>query len=97
MKTDLTKKSIKQRSDSGALFSRLSGVGVTGFSNHPLLQEKENTIHEKDNIPLENKTEKIGSFCNNQQDCQKQIHCEPGKCQIAQASIDLWFYLSGPA
>jgi len=91
MKTTLRKKPTKPGTESTALFSRLSGVGMTGFISHPLLQEEEITIPEKNNITVEDKTKKNGSLCHDQQHCQQQFQCQPGKCQNAPATIDLWF------
>lgn len=55
-------------------------MGVTGFSNHPVLQEEEISIQEKDNIAIEENTDKTASFCQDQQTSQN-----------AHATIDLWF------
>jgi hypothetical protein len=52
------------------------------------LQVEELSIQEGDNVPVEDKT---GSFCHNQQHCLKEFNCQPGKCQNAYATIDLWF------
>jgi len=94
MKTNSSEKPITPRSEPVALLSRLSGVGVTGFINHPILQEEEIIIQESDNVTVDDKP---GSFCPNQQHCEKQLKCQPGKCQNAHATVDLWFYLSSPA
>ena len=94
MKLSVSKKLIKPGRKSLALFSRLTGLGIAGFSSHQPQQKEENIILEKSKLSAGSKKTQVVKFCQNQQHCRKQLSCKPGKKHSYPASIDLWFYLS---
>lgn len=97
MKLNVSKALIQAGSDSLQFFSRLSGLGVAGFNSHLSGKDEEITVQEKNNLLADDTSDETGSFCHNQQPCVEPYKCNLAKCQVSNASIDLWFYLSSPS
>lgn len=94
MKLSVSRKSIKPGNEFLALFSRLTGLGTTGFISQQFPGKEKTITLEKDKLAAGNKKAKTVKFCENQQNCQKQFNCQPANNHSYPASIDLWFYLS---
>jgi hypothetical protein len=80
--------------ESLSLFSRLTGLGIVGFAGQEPLEKEGITINEDDKPNPGNKKSRVLKFCQNPEDCRRQVNCQPGNIQNRHASVDLWFYLS---
>jgi uncharacterized protein YbcC (UPF0753/DUF2309 family) len=94
MKFSEEEKSIKPGNEWLALFSRLSGLGIAGFTSHELAESEVTTTNKEEKLPVVNKKSRVVKFSQNLQHCQQHFNCQPGKYHSCHASVDLWFYLS---
>ena len=71
MKSSVSEKSMEPGSEFLALFNKLTGLGIAGFSYSGTQQKQEITKQEKDILPAGSKRTKVVTFCQDQQNCQK--------------------------
>ncbi len=80
--------------ESLALFSRLTGLGIAGFTNHEPGEREATTINQGENLSEGSIRPRVVKYCQNRQHCQQQLMCKPGISQSSDVAVDLWFYLS---
>ena len=94
IKSTVTKEKMEYGNESLALFSRLTGLGIAGFTNHEPGEREATTIKEWENLSAGNSRSRVVKICPNRQHCQQEFKCKPGISQNSDAAVDLWFYLS---
>jgi hypothetical protein len=94
MKFTVKKEKMELGNESLALFSRLTGLGIAGFTSHEPGETDETPIKEEGNLPAGNIKHRVVKFCQNRQHCQQHLKCQPGNYENSDTVVDLWFYLS---
>jgi hypothetical protein len=97
MKRETNTKSIRPLKEVLTLLTRLSGLGIAGFSFPPGIQREEEPTLSMENQKSSDKTGSNSSWCRNQKFCHEQFNCRPDEYHSGPVSIDLWFYLSAQA
>jgi hypothetical protein len=94
MKSTETKETMECGNESLALLSRLTGLGIAGFTHHEPRERDATTINEGENLSTGNIRSRVVKFCQNRPHCLQHATCKPGISQNSDAAVDLWFYLS---
>ena len=97
MKPGANKRAINPWSKALTLFSRLSGLGMTGFNSYLRQHKVEKPIAVKENQITESKIVKTVTHWQNENHSRQHFNYQPGEYHNSHASVDLWFYLSGEA